>query len=72
MTRDDIINLAKEATNKNVLFEFSPQDIKVFERFANLVSEHEREACAKWFDNKEDQPFYGRHVALTIRARGQE
>jgi hypothetical protein len=37
MTRDDIIRMAKEATNKNVLFEFSPQDIKVFERFAELV-----------------------------------
>ena len=37
MTRDEVIRLAKEATNKNVLFEFSPQDIKVFERFAELV-----------------------------------
>jgi hypothetical protein len=38
MTRDDIIRMAKEATNKNVLFEFPPQDIKVFERFAELVA----------------------------------
>jgi hypothetical protein len=43
MTRDDIIRLAKEATNKNVLFEFSPQDIRLFERFAKLVAAAERE-----------------------------
>jgi len=38
MTRDDIIRMAKEATNKNVLFEFPPQDIRLFERFAELVA----------------------------------
>ncbi len=38
MTQEDIIRLAKEATNKNVLFEFSPQDIRLFERFAELIA----------------------------------
>jgi hypothetical protein len=38
MTQEDIIRMAKEATNKNVLFEFSPQDIRLFERFAELVA----------------------------------
>jgi hypothetical protein len=38
MKRDDIIRMAKEATNKNVLFEFPPQDIRLFERFAELVA----------------------------------
>jgi hypothetical protein len=30
--------MAKEATNKNVLFEFPPQDIRLFERFAELIA----------------------------------
>ena len=42
MTEDDIIRMAREAglfTHKEVQPEL--------ERFANLVAEHEREACAK-------------------------
>lgn len=31
----------------------------------------EREACAKHFDENNDMPYYGRHVAAAIRARGQ-
>jgi hypothetical protein len=80
MKRDDIICMAKEATNKNVLFEFSPQDIKVFERFAKLVAAAEREACAalcfqiwnKWMDEKDTTPFPdAEDCAAAIRARGQ-
>jgi hypothetical protein len=59
MTRDDIIRLA-------LMGERSMK--QRIEWAVNM----EREECAKWFDNKEDQPFYGRHVALTIRARGQK
>lgn len=41
----------------------------------NLVEEQsaaaEREACSKHFDENSDIPYYGRHVAAAIRARGQ-
>ena len=72
MTRDDIIKLAMRAgiaplmTNKPVMYP-SPDAI---ERFATLVAAREREACAKWFERRSDQPFYGRHVAAAIRERG--
>jgi len=77
MTQEDIIRMAKEATNKNVLFEFSPQDIKVFERFAELVAAAEREACAKVCENGtflhdfSPEAKYSRACARAIRARGQ-
>ncbi len=72
MTRDDIIRLAKEATNKNVLFEFSPQDIRLFERFAELVAAAEREECAKLCEEISDDEYYlGRQYADMLRARGQ-
>ena len=73
MTRDDIIRLAKEATNKNVLFEFPPQDIRLFERFAELVAAAEREECAKLCEEISDDEYYlGRQYADMLRARGQE
>ena len=64
MTRDEIIRLAKEATNKNVLFEFSPQDIRLFERFANLIVAAERERKA-W--NAEYWTEYEHDVAAAER-----
>ena len=73
MTRDEVIRLAKEATNKNVLFEFSPQDIRLFERFAELVAAAEREECAKLCEEISDDEYYlGRQYADMLRARGQE
>ena len=43
------------------------------EHFANLVAEHEREACAKiadaW-DKENELSNYGAFIALQIRARG--
>ena len=82
MTRDEVIRLAKEATNKNVLFEFPPQDIRLFERFAKLVAAAEREACAalcfqmwnKWLDSEDRSEFTrpdAEDCAAAIRARGQ-
>lgn len=65
MTQDEIIKLANKAFDES-----SFTDAEVI-RFAKLVAQHEREACAKVFDAEEDKPFYGRHVAATIRARGQ-
>lgn len=73
MTQDEIIEIAKQAGyNGPNIAVFTMQDL---EAFANLVAQHEREACAKVCDNLEtasDAEFYGYEFAEAIRARGQE
>jgi hypothetical protein len=61
MTKDDIVKLAIEHTVSGLKFD---EDGLV--RFAKLVAEHEREACAKVADISE--PY---KCADLIRARGQ-
>ena len=46
MTRDDIIRMAREAGAFPELSETPEKDIVFLRRFAALVAEHEREACA--------------------------
>jgi hypothetical protein len=64
MTNDEIIKIAKEVG-------FVDEEIDkcklMFERFAFLVAQHEREACAKWLEDVVDAPNW----ADVIRARGQ-
>lgn len=47
MTRDQIIKLARQASigneDRNIFFDFLIEEL---EAFAQLVAEHEREACA--------------------------
>jgi hypothetical protein len=66
MNNDDIIRLAIEHTINGLKFN---EDGLL--RFAKLVAEHEREACAKLCE--EQYEYYGHdHVfAKAIRARGQ-
>lgn len=77
MTRDEIMQMAREAdghayTNRHAIdetaFAFS---LDRLERFANLVAEKEREACAKLC---EDRWQYGTATdcSQAIRARGQK
>ena len=40
-----------------------------FEKFADLVAAHEREECAKMFD---DQDIWAKEIPQTIRARGND
>jgi len=64
MTNDEIINLAIENTIHGLKF-----DEEGLLRFAKLVTQHEREACAKVCDD-----HFGwtpRMIGETIRARGQ-
>lgn len=68
MTRDDIINMAREAgtTGKDQVW-FTLAEL---ERFAALVAACEREVCAKiaWnHEPNEDGP-----IETAIRARGQQ
>ena len=73
MNKEDIIRLAIEHTIHGLKF-----DEDGLERFAKLVAQHEREACAqvceKFVHNFED-PSMVEHAAVVcakaIRARGQ-
>jgi len=78
MTRDDIIRMAREAGAMFEHMSWVERDLfPVFARFAALVAEREREACAKVCEarhmgdnNREDQE--AKRCAAAIRARGQE
>ena len=75
MDREDIIRMAREAG-------FTEGDISLFPdliaHFAALVAAHEREACAKVCDEREEifQKYYIRGLpgqcASAIRARGEK
>jgi hypothetical protein len=73
MTKDDIVKLAIEHTVSGLKFD---EDGLV--RFAKLVAEHEREACAKvceTYDQREsfndEDMAVADSCAEAIRARGQ-
>ena len=71
MTRDDIIRMAKEAAAWDLI---DHDGITALERFAALVAEREREACAKLCDELRDEDGfepYGTECAAAIRARGE-
>jgi len=77
MTQDEIIEMAREAgIATDWSFDFQIR----LESFANLVAQHEREACAKLCDGLADMHAkmnqWGSHktadtLADAIRARGQ-
>jgi hypothetical protein len=74
MNREDIIRMAKEARfyiqNDEAYSPSNQADHELteyLERFAKLVAEHEREACAK----EAETTFYSVQAAENIRARGQ-
>jgi hypothetical protein len=67
MTQDEIIKMAWDSgayTHRLTMWGFSLEDL---ERFAKLVAAKEREACAKWLEDKVDAPNW----AKQIRARGE-
>jgi hypothetical protein len=73
MTNDEIINLAIENTIHGLKF-----DEEGLLRFAKLVAQHEREACAKIVEANADAcstdslaKMYLYSNATAIRARGQ-
>jgi hypothetical protein len=65
MTQDEIIKMAKQAGFSSAVGKHIALDDDL-ERFAKLVAQHEREACAKLAENTK-APF----TATVIRARGQ-
>ena len=71
MTKEEIIKMAKQAGAMFDHITWVERDLlPVFERFAKLVAEKEREACAKIAE----EPWQGspKAIAELIRARGQE
>jgi hypothetical protein len=68
MTKEEIIELARQAGVRDDEHTFEFSQYKYLERFARLVAEHEREMCAK----EAERTFYSVQAAENIRARGQE
>jgi len=71
MTREDIIRMAREASNTPIDHHATPDLFGVIqlERFAALVASFEREACAKVCESSPEPD--GLDLADRIRARGQ-
>jgi hypothetical protein len=75
MTQDDIIRIAREAGMQGMLTDVVTT-LDELSRFAALVAQHEREACAKVCDNF-DHPNWdflegASLCASAIRARGEQ
>jgi hypothetical protein len=68
MTQDEIIEMARQAGYSVDTFGFGIWDSAEFNRFAKLVAQHEREACANVCD--EFLPL-GNKCAYAIRERGK-
>ena len=69
MTRDDIIKLAREVWGDDAHKPWSKESMLHLERFAALVAQHEREACAKVCEAR-SMVKGGEVFAAKIRARG--
>ena len=64
MTNEELLEIAEKVYGKCVWHESA---LAHLEQFANLVAEHEREACARRLDSVGCP-----HCAANIRARGKE
>ena len=70
MNREDIIRMAREAECADNKYPFSEIFIVFAERFAALVAEHEREACAKLCEEMASKDGMYRYAAA-IRERSK-
>jgi hypothetical protein len=71
MTQDEIITMARQAGWSKEYLEFGDERL---ERFAKLVAQHEREACAGIVVNEAMQyaePVWAFEIVNDIKARGQ-
>ena len=71
MDKETIIRMAGEAYATATIPAFMPMTTEALEKFAKLVAEHEREACAKYFEDHWRQEWTDEQIAAAIRARGQ-
>jgi len=76
MAQEDIVKMAREAGFNPV--SYTGANLELFERFAALVAAHEREACAKVCEERQEvfQKYYTKGLAAmcaeAIRARGNK
>jgi hypothetical protein len=72
MTQDEVLKMAKQAGFSSAVGKHIALDDDL-ERFAKLVAQHEREACAKVCEQTNDGTPYNlaEACAEAIRARGQ-
>ena len=76
MDREEIIRMAREAGFNPV--SYMGANLESFERFAALVAAHEREACAKVCEERQEvfQKYYTKGLAAmcaeAIRARSKQ
>lgn len=71
MTQTEIIEMARKA-GYNVYNNCADGIVPDLERFAKLVAEREREACAKECDVIGEMVTRGKYCANVIRARGKK
>ena len=76
MTQDEIIEMARQsgAYRRDIGGSIEFLEVFILERFAKLVAEKEREACAKVcedYGRAEEMQAIGNDYAQAIRARGQ-
>ena len=74
MTQDEIIKMAKEAGMDVFKSGFCYMDDFDIYKFAKLVAQHEREACAmvcEDYGRAEEMQAIGNDYANAIRAKGQ-
>jgi hypothetical protein len=69
MNQEEIIEMARQAGYSVDTFGFEIWDSAEFNRFAKLIAQHEREACAKVCEDSVE--YAGDTLADAIRARGQ-
>ena len=75
MTKEQIIEMARQAGVRDDEHTFEFSQYKYLERFATLIAEHERERCAEICDVLAVHPEYASSItklaAQAIRNRGQ-
>lgn len=69
MTREEVIRLAREAKLSNEIGAFGYPYLPELERFAALVAEKEREACAKLVYGHCESDNAAQRIVDAIRAR---
>ena len=68
MTQDEIIEMAQKCNLIGMRPHLDGIYTEALTEFAKLIAAKEREACAKWLEDKVDAPNW----AKQIRARGEQ
>jgi hypothetical protein len=79
MTKDEVLSMAKETLMRDKIG-FWAADVDQLQKFAALVAEKEREACAKVCEQKDEESdegpdqwdWHSKDYAAAIRARGNK